>query len=708
MNKPLLYTTRTEFDGTLTVVKGQLPADLTGVFYVIYPVGSVNSAGLPFPKNNPDGSPNHEYGTPIMNGDGMVLQVDFNQKPAPTIKTRLMKTPCYYADYHSSNAFPDNNLFKFTNMGITRLSMMLGARNELNTALVPVQFSDTQSASLLANYDIGRPFVTDAQSLNLVTPVGWLKDWVYAEPSAINWPFGISQGTAHPQFDPRTREVFTVNYNASKGAFVAIKNAIFYLSNPHFTFKQKMKEVWQLITGTQQRPNIIKRIGGFLKRVGDLFRGDKWQEEKDEEPHATNVRLLRWKGDQTLETWVVMKKDGTYLEIAECMHQMGITQDYIILTDCSFKFSLDMMVLNPFANHPAFDRFFRWVFSKPMTPFTRTYIVKRADLKPGGGTVTAVELDKPIPLETIHYSLNYANPNGQCTLYGVHNAATCIAEWLRPYDINALTGKQIDPEVVSLFATGAMDLSRFGKWVFDAENGKLLEDKTHIYCAKGEVDGPVLGPNTWEITFYAYRGMISESETVDEIRHLYFISAGTDSRMLSKFIRDLYAKYPNRFLSVKEIERCTAKSLPYCLVHLNCQTMQPEADFYQVAPEHYLRNVQFVPRPTPTPDMDPQMDGYLIATVQVGTMQANQTFTYESQVWIFDAAHLAQGPLCQLTHPEMAFCFTLHTTWLPKAEPCNIPKWVNVAEDYNTIIDQAIARDLIKPYFEQYVYPNFK
>src|ERR1043166_6647749 len=70
-DKALMYTTRTETDGQMQVFEGKLPPDMKGTFYTMYPVGSVNSGGLPFPETT-DGQYNPEYGTPIMNGDGFV------------------------------------------------------------------------------------------------------------------------------------------------------------------------------------------------------------------------------------------------------------------------------------------------------------------------------------------------------------------------------------------------------------------------------------------------------------------------------------------------------------------------------------------------------------------------------------------------------------------------------------------------------------
>ena len=52
IHKELLKTTRTETSGSLDVIEGKPPTDISGSFYVVYPVGSVNGGGLPYPLHD--------------------------------------------------------------------------------------------------------------------------------------------------------------------------------------------------------------------------------------------------------------------------------------------------------------------------------------------------------------------------------------------------------------------------------------------------------------------------------------------------------------------------------------------------------------------------------------------------------------------------------------------------------------------------------
>ena len=144
-----------------------------------------------------------------MNGDGFIIQVDFTNATNPKVKTKLMKTPCYYADEATKMGSKHHGLMGFHNMGITRISMLLGGRNQLNTATLPVKFKNQKNGSLLATYDVGRPYILDPKSMELVTPVGRASEWMTAQPPMIPWPFGLIQTSAHPVFDPITCLLYT-------------------------------------------------------------------------------------------------------------------------------------------------------------------------------------------------------------------------------------------------------------------------------------------------------------------------------------------------------------------------------------------------------------------------------------------------------------------------------------------------------------------
>ncbi len=698
-----LYTTRNETDGKLQVYEGLLPADINGVFYVMYPVGSVNSNGLPFPEYDSSGEYNKEYSTPIMNGDGMLLSVSFNGSQNPDIKTRLMKTPCFFADFNSKS---ENKFFGFKNFGISRMSLVLGARNELNTAVTPVKFGQS-SPFLLASYDVGRPFILDPVSLVLQTPVGENKDWEAGTPNFLPWPLPMVQTTAHPSFDVNTEELFTVNYsrNTKANSFVSAPKTIYYLKNNPNNFETKLSDLCNEMVDEEDSEKVQIRLKDFFENLDYYVGGKEKSNVSEDEGKQTNVWLLRWKGKEQIEKWTLTDQSGYTLQITECMHQTALTKDYIVLTDTAFKFSMDLLVNNPFPNHPDIDRFIRKHLAGTMLPYTDCYIVKRAELIAGGGNAIAYKLKTPIPVETIHYSCDYDNSGGKITLYGIHNTAACVAEWIRPYDKSKLSGNQVVDEMISIFALGSMDVNRIGKWVIDVNLLEIDNEGSKQYYATGKTDQPDIGPNTWTLGLYAFRDMISAIKTVPKIKYIWYVANGLDSRLLTEFIYDLYKDYPNRIVPEAEILKLTQQDIPQTLVMLSCSNMQPALHF-QFEKNMYIRSLQFIPRPTPTPGIEYELDGYLFCTLQAGLPQAKPT-KYRSEYWVFDAAKINEGPVCKLNYDGIQFCFTLHSAWMENALPYNLPYDIDIKQDYDPIISKLIDREIIQDFFDKQVYPDW-
>ena len=205
-NRQLITATRQELSYTLNLKEGTMPDDWSGHVFINSPAGTVNSGGLPYPANS------REQGSPIMNGDGYVYRFDLGASGVQ-VKTALMKPPCYYADEATKIGNPNgyNELYAFHNCGLSRLSPLLGARNELNTAVTPVRFEGDDYPRMMACYDAGRPWEINPLSLEMVTAIGQNSEYVFATPEKL-FPLPVIETTAHPIFDPYTREFFVVNF----------------------------------------------------------------------------------------------------------------------------------------------------------------------------------------------------------------------------------------------------------------------------------------------------------------------------------------------------------------------------------------------------------------------------------------------------------------------------------------------------------------
>ena len=490
----IIAASRAKLDVELNVIDGKIPKDIHGLVYAMSPSGTTNSNGLPYPEYYPDKEYNREYGSHIMNGDGVVLCLDFNNSSGVRLKTDLMKTPCFYADEATgrNGALADKKRYweyRFHNMGIARMSFGIGARNELNTAVVPFIRKGEKTARLLATYDVGRPFEFDPVTFKLTTPVGRNSDWTAATPAFMNGAFPLVEGTAHPSFDPNTNELFVTNYTRG------MKNM---LSSIHFF--NSMRKYPELIEQDLEKhleahrdvgdDEFIEKLDMFYKNAHEKIHRHKSFINRafDKMEHAmleafsklkqfgekiipgNEVFLMKWDANtgETLK-WKLVDENNKDLIIRQCMHQTGFTKDYVILMDSSFKFNMDGLISNPFPHNAKIDELIRERTARPMAPRTETFLVNRSDLVAGKKEVVVKTLNPSLPLECIHFSANYENPDNIITFYTADNSANCVAEWLRPYDhLGTDNNQPIEKDLIGMLASGNMDVCRVGKFVVDA------------------------------------------------------------------------------------------------------------------------------------------------------------------------------------------------------------------------------------------------
>ncbi|TAE07165.1 MAG: hypothetical protein EAZ95_18670 [Bacteroidetes bacterium] len=754
MPQPVIYAKRTPIHVELILKEGSppIPHDIYGVAFFTSPVGTVNSDGLPIPATyqNKKGKnvPNPEYGSPIMNGDGNIIRIDFNEQGVVKVSTRLMKTPCYYADEATKQGGEaDTRQYKwfgFRNFGIARISLELGGRNELNTAVIPFRFAEDAHIRCLAGYDVGRAFEFNPATMELITPIGKNSEYLPSTPPIINFPFALVETTAHPTFDAITKELFTVNFTKSMQTILG-KEAI-ATAMPHTDTTQNIDYLLQNIEKevTPQKTRwgkLFHQVGKFFK---GLFSGIK-QDIKGKMQTIDQVFLMRWNGKQEpLQKWRVLDEQGNNLVIHQCVHQIALTEDYVILSDSSFKFTLGILFVNPFPYEeilnkwlgrmsrlrPALPFFWkgrgraivksiiskytRWLRQKAfqhMETYTKIYLIRRSDLTPDRETVTAIVFpDETISSETVHFSANYSNPNGEVTIVAAHNNSACLAEWLRPYDIEKISGKPVQRQLLGMFANGAMDIGRVGKYVLDTNTATLKSSK--VLYEKGNIDNPSnIGAHTWELGLYTYRDIISPETMVQEITTMYCACYGLDSRMLTEFIYKNYREREGRVIPAEDMLAYTSRDLPHCLVRLNVDEMQIE-DYFQFEYDQNVRSIQFVPRKGSQDDKtkaELDQDGYIVVTM-VNRVTPDNDQNYVCELWIFDATDLQKPPV-KLFHPDFNYGFSLHSVWVREAENLQASSYfIDIQQDYNEVIQSIWRKDRrekIQRFFNQYVYPPF-
>lgn len=723
----------------------QLPEDLQGHVFILSPVGSVVSEKVSQQHQDQIVWSSKDGWTPLYNGDGMVYRLSFANQNAQ-LKSRLVKAPCYYAD-KATAAAPQNSSYSeltFNDIGISRASLGgLGFRNQLNTAFLPFKTDKDIHERLLVTWDTGRPHEIDPETLETLQPIGENQDWENVVPIPTPLPFKQIMTSAHPCFDPKTNEFFSLNIGKSFWTMLSLSRSLKerLLDNAR-ALKNPVK---QMFFGFNLQKIILFIYDLFLLLLQSIVAIISFFEDLFQLFSKNNfVHLFLWEGDKVpiAQKWQIMLPrkflpGKRAIKINQTTHQMGLTEKYILIAESSFKFSFEGLL--PYQRSSLVNSLkilLADFFNYDQLPYTKVYIVNREDLKKTNKNTIPKVVAKEIVLtpEFSHYVVDYANPNNLITFHTSHLPATDIAEWLRIFDRSAfddrdrddVEDKYDDPDLTSriqkLSGTigSGLDVSRLGCFIVDGEAGKVIESQ--------EVFNTSL---TWSTAFYALR----DEQPTHKFTDIYWNSWGAWPDLLTQRNVEEYENYPQRKVEVDQVLQITYQGVPSSLCHLRINTESnkenPQANIEIVdeylfaisnqeqngSTKHYLgTSAQFVPRTqpeNPPENYNSQTDGYIICVVLtsdefISESLNNPKWSQTSELWVFDAVNLQQGPLYKLSHPKMNFGFTVHTTWLKEAKSSDRVEY-DIKNDFKDIINKQSdqIRDTVQKLFDEEVYPHF-
>ncbi|WP_437305641.1 carotenoid oxygenase family protein [Sorangium sp. So ce388] len=677
--------TRVELTVLDSSLPGGVPGDLSGHVFAIGPAGSVGG-GLPSAD-----------GAPILNGNGMIYRLDFDAGGPVRLTSRLARTPCYHADAASRPGTRFEAL-GFRNAGLLRFSPHLGLRNHLNTALVPMH-APRAPARLLVTGDAGRPYELDPATLALVTPVGRNSTWYPAVP--VDHPFPVTLATAHPCFDAARGELFTVNHGRSL-------LPLFTASLPRLDELGAVPRSWDRLASAaasmleQQllRPR-ADRLDLFAKRALELLParlrpgpppgpGDLLGRQAARlggvplrEAGGDFTVLLRWDGHNEPERHELALPGGAPVRIEQSVHQVGLTRRWVVLADTAFRLGLESVAVQSFPESPGVERLFRALLTTPQEPSTTFYLVRRDALRPGGGP--AVVKRVVVPLETLHFLVDYEDAGDRITVHAAHSCATDHGEWLRSFDRRAADRAPAPPRLRGLSPPGQADVHRIGRYTLDAAAERVVDQAVFSDAARA------LG-----VGLYAYRETGASWMPPDRLENVYWRGVGLWDELSSEFTDRLYAAHPHRALPMAALRRMRAEGgHPDSLFRFNHRSMRIEDryEFPRRAVGCWLSSLQFVPR---RGGSGSDTDGYVVALVSTA---------HRAEIWVFDATNLARGPLCKLGHPAFRPGLTLHTAWLNAVAPWRGGYKVPAPEDYAEFVAEAPAEQ-VRALFEEEVYPR--
>ena len=668
-----------------------LPLDLLGYVFIAAP--------LPYGD-----------GTFILNGDGMIYRLELMGGKAK-LKTKIAKTPCYYADLaiqNEPNKYPKN--FRFRNGGPSRISPVLGSRNQLNTAFLKT------SEKLFVTFDAARPYEIDPSSLEILEPMGNTNNWQQIFP--LSNIFGTFSNPAHPVSDVKglksnnsqnQQKLFTINYSTGyKGQL-----------------KKPIGRIFKWIKSKVKEGNPINKV------IDSIQLG------------YTNLICYDLK-TKDFDSWEMILPDGKTVSPDQTIHEMAITEDYIIFMDIAFKIEFSQLfspfwtgLLHKFKNMIihilnivnnlslsrlnkytdavkniliSFERLMHSIFLRfiPPEPFTNLYIVNRQSLssknqnnfdftkEKQNKNQNQIEVQKvTIPLEVSHFTVDYTNPDNKIILHVGHNNGSDVTEQIETYDLSARENK-LRQELVGMLV-GTTDLGRLARYVIDAESGVISDERV--------ISDPRF---TWSLSVYTHRELCNQciNETADTVKNIYWMSWGFSWETIPERIYKVYKNGRFRHIHYTQLPQ---DYKPTQLLRLDTEKMEI-VDSFEFPYGHFACTPQFIPSSLPCPeDKDPSIHGYIACVVLADNPDnPNQP---QDEIWILHADDFNNKPVYRLRSPFLDLGLTIHSTWL---EEINTEKYsenqrrqkreISVYEDYSESIKN---RPKIKELFEEFVYSNF-
>ncbi|WP_010475399.1 carotenoid oxygenase family protein [Acaryochloris sp. CCMEE 5410] len=579
--------------------------------------------------------------------------------------------------------------------------------------------------------------------------------------------FPMILSSAHPVYDDHEDAVYMVNGTKSMGSMMQVSRLQPYFLKGVLEFINKQEEEDPSVPRMSFFNYVVLGVVNVaLWLVGILLAILSFWEVGG----TDRLFLYRWQGEQTeieeSNQWEVVTEKGRSIPIYQSVHQMSLTKDYIVISDSSFKFvvadvlpslfnpqdftknlrkivrfvarskqkgtekaeptptSTDSPDKNPEEIKQEVKRDWRQDFQDlfsflnyAQTPYTDVYVIARSDLESGDSSLGVRKVKAKhfrLQPETAHFLASYDNPAGKVVLHVGHIKGLDPAEFVNKideavchYSATSNSGQPCPEDINEALQqrsgvlANSMAPNQLGTWTLNMETGQsekvIIEDEDKFQL----------------LAFFALN-----EKTANQVTDVYWNCGGAWPNHHTLNHLDLYKEQIEPQVLDQQINRLAKEGRPANLLRvsqtpaLDGQTSTPPQlkveDYYAFPPGCYASSPQFVPREDGLPS---STHGYIVCVVVATDYPQTDHAIHPklSELWIFDAAHLSQGPLYRLNHPELNIGPTLHTAWLSKLESPPSRTDYDVRDDYQGVLDQVEPESLrqrIQDLFDQDVFPK--
>lgn len=363
------------------------------------------------------------------------------------------------------------------------------------------------------------------------------------------------------------------------------------------------------------------------------------------------VYITRWDGEGSLKHWEL---EGTVLDGSP--HTAIVTEELIMIPDMPFQIGMATLLGIKLAPQQTY-------------PKTQIYLVNRQDLKPDGESVPSRLIT--FAGDSYHFLCDYKHDsNGKINLVAVQQATISVSEAIKPYDVKHFTGDRYPQEYHGIPWMFAFDPGVLRKVVIqkDAKHAQVISQEAFIhpgwFSTMLHTADPreLLGCQGYSAIYQAYAGY--HQDLICRRQYLSFRDHEnrilTDEQLSQQDLPSVLAKIPldqNWAELTEQIKTEQEKNPDTPVFNLGKELI----DFYVCPDEHIFDSVQFVPQ---------DQQSYIFTTI-LGPQG--------SQVWLFAADNLSQGPVAKLQMPSINFGFTLHSDYFEQVSPrkshYNVDRW---------------------------------
>ncbi|HMY88257.1 MAG TPA: carotenoid oxygenase family protein [Microthrixaceae bacterium] len=373
-------------------------------------------------------------------------------------------------------------------------------------------------------------------------------------------------------------------------------------------------------------------------------------------PGLVYCEILCWDGVGAIKRVPLTTPDGAPVLLSQSAHQMCISRDHLLIADTSTVIEFGKLMYPPHSAEAA--------EAQTPRPDTVLFIVSRDELRRTAGGATAVRA--VIPRESGHLMVDHDAAPGRIVVHSAHTSAMDFAEWVMPTDRHPVTGEPVRSDLVDAITPVSYDIGVVGRYEIDTRTGAVLDQ--HAF----------FDDHTWGSGGLTARNPLTPIDTVGDVFHA---NSGMPTDIAVQRMHAVFTSYPHRIVPDAELPW---SGVPTSLLRIDHDAGRV-VDAYWHAGDRFGWTPTFVPRRGTATG---STDGYVVSVVYSDHADARSSGT---ELWVFDAADLARGPIARLGRADLAMPLTLHSTWLDSLRASRPDTRVDVAAELTERADTWLA-----------------